>query len=362
MKKKTIIIVSALIMSVGIMLLVGLKPKGFRLLNDVGWLTQRPGISFGRIGIAYTEDLLTWPQTSSGSITIELNVKPMGRMHGVPVMLSLHDEASRDPLVIGQWCEDIVIRKRDPGSRRGYREMGADSLLVSGSSSLITIVSDNGWTTVYANGLRSGDSAQISLAPNVDNGHRLILGNVATSKQPWNGEMYSVNISARALSSAEIFHRFHVWDSLGRTIIPPIDNAIVSYGFGEKKGRSTSNLAGTRNNLHIPKILQMLHLQILIPPWEDFSWELNSLEDFLVNLFGFIPFGFLLLTLFVSVMNMRINRALMFAVLGGLIFSLFIELAQVWIPTRCSQLSDLILNTAGTWFGAMIAVRVKKTL
>jgi len=44
-------------------------------------------------------------------------------------------------------------------------------------------------------------------------------------------------------------------------------------------------------------------------------------------------------------------------VITGLLLSLFIELAQVWIPTRCSQMVDLMLNTFGAWIGALVAVR-----
>jgi glycopeptide antibiotics resistance protein len=42
-------------------------------------------------------------------------------------------------------------------------------------------------------------------------------------------------------------------------------------------------------------------------------------------------------------------------VIAGFLLSLFIELAQVWIPTRVSQMADLGLNTAGAWVGALFA-------
>ncbi|HCW04256.1 MAG TPA: hypothetical protein DGK91_06850 [Clostridium sp.] len=48
------------------------------------------------------------------------------------------------------------------------------------------------------------------------------------------------------------------------------------------------------------------------------------------------------------------------AILAGAIFSLLIEISQLLFYERCSDIDDLILNTAGVAIGALIYFGCKK--
>ena len=357
MKKNILFLGAAVVLVLGTMLLVGLKPKGFRLRNEVSWLKDTPGISFSRIGIAFTEDPLTWParpESADCAITIELSIKPArAYANGIPCILSFWDRAAPDPLVIGQWRNHLIIRKRDPRSRRGYREMGADSALPRDSARLIDIASGGGGTIVYVNGEPDRDSERTSLVSGAGLSARLVLGNSATGQNPWYGELYGVTIFARELAPSEVARRYRAWDSLGRVALPIAPGAMVRYAFDEGHGRAARNTSGIEHQLWIPGIFRILQKQILTPPWKDFRPDLHYLEDVAVNFAGFMPFGFLLAALLMTGLNIRRRRAVAMTVLAGFLLSLFIELAQVWIPTRSSQLSDLMLNTLGACVGAM---------
>jgi glycopeptide antibiotics resistance protein len=90
-----------------------------------------------------------------------------------------------------------------------------------------------------------------------------------------------------------------------------------------------------------PKILEFPH-----------PFKKSDVEDTIINTVGFIPFGFLL-TVFSK------GKAVLLSVILGAITSLFIELAQVLLPTRDSSALDLINNVIGTLAGSVVVTTIR---
>ena len=109
-----------------------------------------------------------------------------------------------------------------------------------------------------------------------------------------------------------------------------------------------------RRHLRIPERFKILHKEVLVPPWHDFGWNRSLAFDSITNLVGLVPLGFVLAALFRSMGGVIRRFALYLAAVGGGAVSLVIELTQVYMPTRCSQLSDLVLNIAGAMAGAAL--------
>ena len=84
-------------------------------------------------------------------------------------------------------------------------------------------------------------------------------------------------------------------------------------------------------------------------------------RDFIINIVGFVPFGYLLLLYFVSgnCKGGLLGKALL-AVIAGTATSLILELVQVFIPGRTSSLFDLIANGMGTVIGVAYFLVEKK--
>jgi len=78
-----------------------------------------------------------------------------------------------------------------------------------------------------------------------------------------------------------------------------------------------------------------------------------SLTDIAGNILLFIPFGFLI---FILLNNKNAFTKLFLSILFGFIFSLFIEISQLFFHGRTSSLLDLAMNTTGTFFGALAAL------
>jgi glycopeptide antibiotics resistance protein len=67
----------------------------------------------------------------------------------------------------------------------------------------------------------------------------------------------------------------------------------------------------------------------------------------ILNIIFFMPFGFLLPTLWEK------YRTLLPTLFAGILFSIIIEISQLFIPFRASDINDLIMNAIGTicgWF------------
>jgi VanZ family protein len=74
--------------------------------------------------------------------------------------------------------------------------------------------------------------------------------------------------------------------------------------------------------------------------------------DFIVNILGFFPFAYIFMSYLLS--GKRWIRTVMAAWLvlaSGTGISLFIEIAQYYIPGRSSTIMDIVANTAGTMIG-----------
>lgn len=86
-------------------------------------------------------------------------------------------------------------------------------------------------------------------------------------------------------------------------------------------------------------------------------YQRRSFWFLLINVVGntlvFIPFG---LALAGVLPRERPAQTIGGAVLGGLLLSLIIELAQLTIPSRATDVDDLIFNTLGAAIGALLFV------
>jgi glycopeptide antibiotics resistance protein len=78
-----------------------------------------------------------------------------------------------------------------------------------------------------------------------------------------------------------------------------------------------------------------------------------TLLDFFGNLALLIPFGALMTAAMQQKTRTFWARVLM-VFCAGLLFSLVIETTQYWLPTRSSDVDDVILNSTGAVMGALL--------
>jgi VanZ like family len=78
-----------------------------------------------------------------------------------------------------------------------------------------------------------------------------------------------------------------------------------------------------------------------------------STADFLANFLAYAPLGFLLAA---PRLGHRVGQGLIWALLGGFVLSLSMEMVQLCLPTRTPSLFDLFSNSLGALAGGILAL------
>ena len=357
-----LIIVSA------IMVAAGFWPFHFFQENNVHRIQEGKGLRFTNPGIAFIRfptDNNPSPLIPARPITVEFMVIPAEEpSRSVPQLLTFCDAEGNQLLAFGQWKSELIIRSTTPGQRRRkvYSETGASGVLKKQSPSHVTIVSHGGDVVIYAGGkfakerrdfplLRRGD-----VSPNL-----IVVGNSSTGKNPWKGDLLYLAIHDRALSPKEIAERYSRLEDRG---IPEEDSGampLMEYTFEERGGDVARNRAGGRFPLSIPRLFRPIKMTLLALPEPKDLFTRSNIIDVFINIFGFIPFGILVTALLKTKLGDRGTfRVLFLLILAGGVFSLSIEILQLFLPNRHSSLLDLITNVLGTLIGGALVIGLSR--
>ena len=130
-----------------------------------------------------------------------------------------------------------------------------------------------------------------------------------------------------------------------------LENARALYTFEEAQETSFETATTSAPDLLIPQTLRRFR-----PEWLGFPHpqKRSDIRDAIVNITGFIPFGFCLFLYLRVSGEFSQTGALWCAVLIGGLTSLAIVLSQVFLPTRDSSALDLINNIIATLAGSML--------
>jgi hypothetical protein len=339
----------------GAMFYAGLRPRGFRLRNDVAWLAPENGIRFGRIGIAFTKEPADLAAPTPDGLSIELVVKvPIQNYRRLTSILCLWDDRAGVIFELCQWRQTLIGLRRKTGFFKDT-ETDFGGSVEPGKTHVVVITSRNGQGTIlYADGRRAGSTGAFSISDDRESLGRLVLGNSATGRQSWRGgEILALSIHAEAFTQDAVLGRYRQWEET--RVLPYSPTAAASYSFDEGGGTVAHDRAGKFGDLSIPFLFHIPDKQALSPPWKDFNLGRSFVRDALMNTIGFMPFGFFFLGLMRVLGGSLRRRALALTLAFGAAISLGFELIQAYLPTRASQMSDLILNVLGTLAGALAA-------
>ena len=339
-------------------LVIGWWPFAPLPRNRVEWLAGRPGLGFRPPGIAYDAHPLPWsPGIGTTGFTIELQVEAgLEPRSGTPHLLTIHDGALPSRLVLCQWKSELILRVPDPANPRGYREAAAEVL--PPHPRVITVTCSAAGTTFFADGRPVVRYPRFIVAHDALRG-RLLLGDAANGKCAWTGKMFGVALINRALDAGEVAARHRAWVARETTVLRSERGLMALYLFEDGPGERTMDLAGAHHQLEIPARYEVPHQTMFEFPRDLGVMLRTDLRDSIVNLLGFVPFGFLVFHHRRLARPDHLLAAATFAVIAGGLLSLVIELGQVWLPTRVSSATDLILNTIGTGLGVLMAVGTK---
>jgi hypothetical protein len=347
--------------SLAMILVAGLWPFNFCARNEVEWLKDRNGVHFYGQGIIFSAPESGPSQSAlfaDGPITIEFWVRPDRKTFpNFPRILSVYDGKGCEVLFMGQWKSHFGISAQglDAEGGRVYRNTGVENVLSKGEDRYFAITADEKGTRIYIDGQLSLDYPGYSLLPKDRKMLKhIVVGNSPTGKSPWKGHLYGMAFYRRALTAEEVNQHFEDWGN-GKPPSALKDDSrhLISYfPFRERGGTRIRDLISSRDLLILPGF-QAPQKVILAPPWKDFRLSLSLFSDIMTNILGFIPFGFFISVFF----RKRMKSGLKLYISGfllGLFLSLFVEITQIYLPTRNSQLMDVLTNAFGTSIGIFL--------
>jgi hypothetical protein len=343
-----------------VILFLGLNPKDFYLFNNVKWIADQNGISFGKYGMAYTDSSFSSFQSYfefPKNLSLEIALKPEDMNdERFKFLLVLHNGEDSKQFLIGQWHSSIILMNGDDyNSKKGTKKIAVRDALLPQKISFITITSGEEGTKVYLDGQLAATKKDLFLkVPNEYAKARLIVGNSIYGRHSWKGDIYGLAIYGYTLTVKDAEFHFKRWSKERNFSFAKEDAPEVLYLFDEKVGELAYDQAGRDHHLKIPSIMRILKREILVTPWHGVKLNRPFLQDIIINILGFIPLGFLLNVLFINMGGIVERHNCLITVSFCLVISLIIEIAQSWMPSRSSQMLDLMLNTFGALLGVML--------
>jgi VanZ family protein len=320
-------------------------------------------LSFQPDSLAYDPESTDWSAgglpDQPAAFTVELWLEPVQ----VPAtdafhVLTIDDRQFPSGTVLCQWQTELLLRIRDPASDRGFREVGPSDALAGQTPRFITVGADPSGTAFYLNGSLVNRFPAFMVPGSHLNG-RLILGDSATGKHPWTGNILGLAIFNRALDASEVARHYGLWTSHQAEHLAAEPGLAALYLFDEGSGQWAKDRSANRHRLLIPERYHVLRKRVLELPWGPAPIKMSDLDDIVINVLGFVPFGFIVFWYRrLARPGSRVGNVV-WAVTAGATISLAIELTQVWLPNRDSSATDLFCNTLGTFLGALLARKVQ---
>jgi VanZ like family/Concanavalin A-like lectin/glucanases superfamily len=345
---------SACILVVAILFAAGLSPFDPFPRNQVTWLPQGKGLRFGDYGVVISKEPLPSARLNrDSSCTLEVRVQPTVTTNGSGTVVGFYTAKNPSQFRLMQWRDFLLIRKDYPGAKGPMKtsEVDLEHAFVAGEPVSFTITAGPQGSVAYRNGLRAASTTRTGLSCGDLTGE-LVLGNSAVVDNSWEGNILDLVIFDRELTAKEIGSEYARWTA-NQTIQEPggDEHTVAHYAFTEGSGRSVNGQPASAPRLYIPEMYKVPHKKILMWPWEETPDKL-SVRDLSINIFGFVPFGFVFLAYLTW--HRRLKHPAIATVLTGAAISLTIEILQEYIPGRDSGLLDVITNAFGTFLGVVL--------
>jgi len=349
MKGPKLLLLVCLLVLAG-MLVAGLWPF-HSPRNQVTWLSGSNGLQFGRHGMILSSGKFRVANDpADGPCSLEIWFQP-ARTWVSKTLLSFYAPESRRQFSLLQSTTDL--RLQSDILEDNYQTLSSildvADVFDKDKLAFVTVTSKVGETSVYLNGapVRTAADFQISAQ---DFAGELVIGNSPITGDSWPGQVRGLAVYNLALSPTQVRQDFEIWSKKGRPDISETHQAMALYLFDERAGKIIHNQVPSGIDLRIPDHYLVLDQAFLRPFWVEYypGWGYWR-GVVLINVAGFIPFGFLFCAYFS--LGRRVSRPALITILLGFAVSLTIECLQSFLPTRDSGTTDLISNTLGTCIG-----------
>ncbi|MGO9863394.1 MAG: VanZ family protein [Terriglobales bacterium] len=320
--------------------------------NDVEWLKNENGLRFGRHASIVSLGSFNADSVNDDGATLEVWLNP-GSTKGKATILAFDGAAhAGEPFTLYQDAHSLGIRRYniDPQGTVRTSVFEVANIFQNAKRVFIAVILNENVTSVYVDGVLATVSERLGDSPNNLTG-RLVVGSSPRSDDSWSGEILGLATYSEPLTPVQVEHHYQNW-AAGQLLVNEKHGAVALYRFNEHGGDEVHNEVNSATNLTIPPHYFVLHLPLLDSAWRRQSHGWSYWQDVGINIAGFIPVGFFFLA-YCSIVR-PIKRPIVAVLLFGFALSLAIEVLQSFLPTRDSDMTDVITNTLGTVVGLVL--------
>ncbi|HXP87622.1 MAG TPA: VanZ family protein [Bryobacteraceae bacterium] len=343
---------------VGITLTLGLWPF-HAPLNEVAWLPDANGISFGSSGTVLSSGTFQSADPGGAAHSIEVWAQPHPWLKS-GTLLSFYTLQNPSQLRVRDAFNDLSLQVglSDTPNHRTAAKLVVHDVFRRARPLFITIASGSHGTALYLDGkLAARDPALLIPARSFTG--RLVLGDSPRQPDSWWGQIRGLAMYGTELTAEETSRHYATWTARGRPEINADERNIALYLFEESGGAIVHNSAHNASHSHlapavdlyIPPRYEVVDKIFMEPFWQEFKMSRSYWSAALKNVVGFVPLG-LCFSLYLTAL--RVKRAVFLTLAVGTSVSLAIELLQWFLPTRDSGMTDVFTNTLGTGCGLLL--------
>lgn len=320
-------------------------------------MTEKDGVSFGRFGVIYGKEIIDHTFFKNNQISIEMALCSKDEsVYSLKYIISFFNTEDRyADIVIAQWRTHVILFSRNGNYTdvNKYRKCGFRDVLPIDTTLFLSIASNKDSTIMYINGKPAKKCMKFPLIPeNYINNEQLILGNFPSGNSEWKGEMYVLSVYDTFLSEGQVFNNYKKWKL--KKYEEYECNPKMMYLFNERTDSLVNNRVSPDYKLLIPPLFKTLKKEMLSLPRNLFRNKRSGAQDIILNILGFVPFGFFLAIVLLKIKVYSKKQTCLLTIFSGFFISLTIEILQTFLPSRDSSLLDLVLNTAGAFIGVMM--------
>jgi len=321
--------------------------------NRVTWFAGGNGLHFGRHGVVLSSGKLkATNMPADAPCSLEVWLEP-DRTAGGGTILAFYAPENPRQFSLHQSITDLDLQSdfRHGRFRTQTTKLYIGDIFRRGKPLFVTVTSKGGRMSVYIDGALTGSTPKFPLSSQGFDG-KLVIGTLPRSDDSWSGLLRGLALYEHDLSPAQVLHHYNTWVEKGRPDVSEDDRAVALYLFDEHAGHVIHNQVPSTTDLYIPDRYLVLDQIFLEPFWQEYRPNWGYWEDVLINIAGFVPFGFLACAYFS--LSRRIKTPALSTILLGFTVSFTIESLQAFLPTRDSGTTDLITNTLGTCMGVWL--------
>jgi hypothetical protein len=325
--------------------------------NQVNWSPEENRLSFGRYGTVLSAGTFqSGGPSADASESLEIWLAPQNVDGNQTILAFDSTDHAGSPLTLIQTGDTFRIQQHnvDPNNISWTADSAVQNVFRANTRVFITILLSTHQTSVYVNGVLSKVFPILGASTRNLTG-RLVVSNSPVIADSWTGAIFGLAIYHTQLTALQVAKHYREWTAEHRPDLADGVSPVALYLFNEHDGRIAHNLVDAVTDLQLPARYFVLHPRFLNPVWRPYRFGLpgwSYWEDVLVNVGGFVPVGFCLLDYLLLMRPVRHPAALI--LLAGFAVSLTIECLQWFLPTRDSDMTDVMTNTLGTGLGVAL--------